>query len=311
MQPEHIEEGRCVNNPTPAAAPSTALVASLATEGGAMTVAQLKANRELMKQAMADLMEPGRHYGKIQGTQKPCLFKPGAELLCVLFRVNAEPIVEDLSDDDCIRYRVKMKGIHTPSGQVVAWGVGECSTDEDKYKWREAKCKAEYTETADDRRRWKWKGEGDDNGVNQVRTNPADAANTILKMAEKRAKCDLALAFSACSDVFNQDLDDIAEWLRERVADDEEGGGDLPAHGKAGTKAPQKRVTPAAGTAQTDPARKINEAQLSVLKSQMDHSGVSEKTILEKYGVDRLEDLPFSNLNAAMQYCRNINAEPR
>lgn len=272
-----------------------------------MTVGQLKANRQLMKDAMAELMEVGVHYGKVPGTDKPTLLKPGAELLFVVFRVTGEPIVEDLSDEDCIRYRVKMRAVHTPSGQTVGWGVGECSTDEDKYKWRRAISQSEWDETPEVRRRWNFKSQ-----VNQVRTNPADAANTILKMAEKRAKCDAALSFSACSDVFNQDLDDIAEWLREKETGE---AGDLPENTKAGTRAPQKKTATAQaagpGRAAADPAGKVNDAQLSVLISQMDHSGVSEKTILEKFAIDAMADLPFGKLNEAIQFCRNANPEPK
>lgn len=284
--------------------PGGALVASLATEGGAMTVAQLKANRQLMKDAMAEVMEPGKHYGVIKGTDKPTLLKPGAELLCVLFRVNAKPHVEDLSTADCIRYRVTMEGIHIPTGQVVAHGVGECSTDEEKYKWRKASCKEEYEEAPDDRKRWNFK-----TSLNQVRTNPADAANTVLKMAAKRAKVDLALSFSGASDVYSQDLDDLAEWLREKetgAADDE-----LPAHSKSGTRAPEKKTAAASGAAPVDPARKINAQQLDVLKSHMDAAGVGDKAVFERFAIDRLEDLPFGQLNAALTWCRNVNAEPK
>lgn len=279
---------------------STALVvASVATEGGAMTVAQLKANRQLMKDAMGELMEQGVHYGKVPGTgEKPTLFKAGAELLCVLFRVNAKPEVEDLSSDDCIRYRVTMQGIHIPTGQVVAHGVGECSTDEEKYKWRRAVNKDEWEETPEDRRRFNFKSE-----TNQVRTNPADAANTVLKMAEKRAKVDLALSFSGASDVFSQDLDDLAEWLREKETGTEPAGASEQPRSKASAaRAPQPK------TSSTPQTGKINESQLGVLKDSIDRSGVGETEFLKKFGLDRLEDLPFARLNEGLVYCKRVEA---
>jgi len=134
--------------------------------------------------------------------------------------------------------------------------------------------------------------------VNQVRTNPADAANTILKMAEKRAKVDLALSFSGASDVFSQDLDDLAEWLREK-----ETGAVEPTEprGKASsTKAPQAK------TASTPQTGKINEAQLGVLKTAIDSSGVGETEFLKKFTLDRLEDLPFARLNEGLTYCKKV-----
>lgn len=284
----------------PAVAGGGQLVASLATESGSMTVEQIKANRELMKKVMGELMEPGVHYGKVPGTDKPTLLKPGAELLCVVFRVNAKPTVEDLSDDDCVRYRVTMTGVHIPTGQEIATGLGECSTDEDKYKWRAAKNRSEFDETPSDRRRWKWTGSGESDGKNQVRTNPADAANTVLKMAEKRAKVDLALSFSAASDVFNQDLDDIAEWLRDKETGNEPEG----PRGKAGTNAPRQKAPSSSGQQQSG---KINANQLGVLKGEADRAGVSENALLEKFGVAKLEDLPFAELNNALMYCKKIH----
>jgi hypothetical protein len=43
----------------------------------------------------------------------------------------------------------------------------------------------------------------------QVRTNPADVANTILKMAKKRAQVDAVITATAASDIFTQDIEDL------------------------------------------------------------------------------------------------------
>jgi hypothetical protein len=45
--------------------------------------------------------------------------------------------------------------------------------------------------------------------VQQIRTNPCDLQNTILKMAVKRARVDACLTCTAASDVFEQDLDTV------------------------------------------------------------------------------------------------------
>jgi hypothetical protein len=47
----------------------------------------------------------------------------------------------------------------------------------------------------------------------QVRTEPADVANTVLKMAKKRAQIDLTLTATAASDIFTQDVEDLPEEL--------------------------------------------------------------------------------------------------
>jgi hypothetical protein len=287
------------------ASPSTALiVASLATEGGAMTVAQMKANRELMKQVMTDLMEPGVHYGIIKGTDKPTLLKPGAELLCVVFRVDAKPHVEDLGDEDLIRYRVTMEGIHIPTTQVIAHGLGEASTDEEKYKWRACYNSREWDTTPFDRQRIKYgynRQERTEFETKQVRTNPADAANTILKMAKKRAHVDLVMSFSACSDVFAQDMEDIAGWLKEVPED-----APPPAGGKRNVSAPAARK-PAASSGGQPQSGKVNEGQLSVLRESMDRAGVSDKAITDRYGIADLADMPFDKLNDALMYCKKVH----
>jgi hypothetical protein len=50
----------------------------------------------------------------------------------------------------------------------------------------------------------------------QIRTEPADVANTVLKMAKKRAQIDLTLTATAASDIFTQDVEDIPDELREQ-----------------------------------------------------------------------------------------------
>ena len=273
-------------------------IASVVAEGGAMTVAQIKANRQLMREVMKELMEEGVHYGVIPGTDKPTLLKPGAELLLLVFRVNAEPIVEDLSTSDCIRYRVKVKGVHAPTGIVVGWGGGECSTDEEKYKFKGTYNMREWENTPEDRRRIKFgynKSERREYEVMQIRTNPADAANTVLKMALKRAKSDLALAVTGASDVFLQDAEEMAEWLSEAPGDAP------PPNRKANVQAPRAKVT----TPQTG---KINAGQMGVVKTAIDDAGISEQSFLEKFGIDKLEDLDFARLNDALMYCKRMKS---
>ena len=60
--------------------------------------------------------------------------------------------------------------------------------------------------------------------VQQVRTESADLANTVLKMACKRAKIAMVLNVTAASDMFGQDLEDLDAALREFARDDRETG---------------------------------------------------------------------------------------
>lgn len=180
-----------------------------------LTAMAVVARVRLIQEVMQNVMKKDTHYGVIPGCAKPSLWKPGAEQLLVTFRIAPdEPKVEDLSTGDNIRYRVTRTGIS--NGVVVAAGVGECSSDEEKYKWRTPVCDAEYEATPEDRRRLKWKRDG--TSFKQVRTNPADVANTILKMADKRAFIAMTLLATAASDIFTQDLEDLPPEVAEAVA---------------------------------------------------------------------------------------------
>lgn len=188
-----------------------------------LTAMAVVAQVRLIQEVMKAVMKVDEHFGVIPGTKKPTLYKPGAEKLLVTFRIAAEsPNVEDLSTPDSVRYRVTRKGQSIISGVFVGAGVGECSSDEEKYKWRRPVCDEEYDETPVDRRREVWKRvSGSNTKIKQVRTNPADVANTVLKMADKRAYVALALQTTAASDCFSQDLEDLPEEVRESVVEGE------------------------------------------------------------------------------------------
>lgn len=176
------------------------------------TVEELKQQVNVIQQAMKTLMKDETHYGVVPGCgKKQVLLKPGAELIMTLFRIGGEPVVEEFTDGFDVRYRVTIKGFHIPTGNVVGYGIGEASTSEKKYKWRAAVCHEEYEDTAETRRQIAYLKEFGSSKivrVEQVRQNPADILNTVLKMAKKRALVDLCLTATACSDIFVQDIDD-------------------------------------------------------------------------------------------------------
>lgn len=196
--------------------------ATYVQEARHLTKEEVIAQRSKVLEVMAAVMKPNVHYGKIPGCQKPSLYKPGSEVLLSTFRIAIDPIVTDLSTEDCIKYRVEVKGTSMVTGAYLGSGIGECSSDEEKYRWRKATCRQEFDSTPEDRRRLKWmkNKNGEFFEAQQVRTSPADVANTIVKMAKKRSQIDFTLTATAASDVFSQDIEDLAEELREAVADD-------------------------------------------------------------------------------------------
>ncbi|MDD2657980.1 MAG: hypothetical protein PHD04_05040 [Candidatus Pacebacteria bacterium] len=204
---------------------------------GRMAVSDIIQHVAVVQEVMRAVMKPDVHYGTIPGTPKPTLYKAGAEVLCMVFRVADTYEVTDLSTADTVRYRVNCIGAHQVSGVVLGSGLGEASSGEEKYKWRKAICKEEFDETPANMRRVKHaRGKGGTTyKQDQIRTEPADLANTILKMANKRAKMAMVLNVTAASDCFSQDLEDMDAALVDHLTRHE---GDAPTDVPAAKTAP-------------------------------------------------------------------------
>lgn len=187
---------------------------------GRMAVADIISHVATVQEVMRAVMKKDVHFGVIPGTDKPTLLKPGAEVLCMAFRIADSYQVEDLSEGNTVRYRVTCIGTHQTTGTTLGTGMGEASSGEEKYKWRKA-WDDEFDATPENLRRIK-KGKYT---TKQVRTEPADLANTILKMANKRAKMAMVLNVTAASDCFTQDLEDMDEAMRDHLARQETSAG--------------------------------------------------------------------------------------
>lgn len=193
----------------------------VASEVHQFSAIEIRQRVNLVQEVMRSIMKSETHYGVIPGTKKPSLYKPGAEVLCVTFRIADKYEVEDLTVDGMARYRVRCLGVHQVTGVVLGEGLGECSSHEEKYKWRAAICTEEFEVTPENMRRLKFsKWNNKVEKKQQIRTESADQANTILKMACKRAKIAMTLNATAASDIFTQDIEDLPEELRH---DDEPG----------------------------------------------------------------------------------------
>jgi hypothetical protein len=176
-----------------------------------MQVAEVRNQINIIHEAMKATMKNNVHFGIIPGCVKPSLFKPGAEIIMTLFKLSSDPIVTDLSKDGEIRYQIKVN-ITNREGNFIGSGIGECSSGEDKYSWRAAICQEEFDATPETLRKIKFKKyNGGIQTVNQIRVCPSDMANTILKMAKKRALIDAVLTATGASDIFSQDIEEIPE----------------------------------------------------------------------------------------------------
>jgi hypothetical protein len=187
---------------------------------------QIKARIQAIQQLMETTLKKDVDYGVIPGmpkNTKPSLWKPGSEQILAMFQIAVEPIVEDLSEEDCYRYRVTARLTNSKTGEFLGAGIGEASTNETKYKWRRTYSKAEFDNTPADRKRMKFGRYNDgskwvDTEEMQVRQEPADLANTILKMAKKRAQIDATLTVTGASSMFEQDLEDLTDETREEMS---------------------------------------------------------------------------------------------
>lgn len=268
----------------------------VATVEAPKTAREMRAHIQSIQEVMKAVMKENVHYGKIPGTDRPMLYKAGAEVLMTTFHISCQPEVEDLSGPDEIRYRVTARGVHMGTGVIVGMGLGEASTNEEKYKWRGCGAK-EFENTLEDRKRikytWKWgkkQGEKVEMEFQQVRTEPADLANTVLKMANKRAKSDLCLTALAASDVFAQDIDDSTPEHHEPPK-------------KKQSEPPKKKQ--ATEEKQTGLA---NAKQLGLVKVKCDQAGIREVDFLAQFKLRDWEQLPFDKVNEALEWIKEHGA---
>jgi len=172
-------------------------------------VAEVRQNINIIQEAMKATMKNNVHYGVIPGCKKPTLYKAGAETHLASYKQTFGPKVQNLSDNAEIRYLVTVD-LSTRDGVLIGSGIGECSSCEEKYMWRKAVSDKEWEATPEINKRIKYKPTYE---IQQVRVNPADMANTILKMAKKRALIDGILSATAASDIFTQDIQDLPEGV--------------------------------------------------------------------------------------------------
>lgn len=207
---------------------------ALAVQGSdsPLTVAQVLEQVNLVQQVMRNTMKEGEHFGKIPGCgDKPTLLQPGAQKLLLTFRFNPDYSVETVDMGGGHReYRVICR-LTNAAGVFIGSGVGSATTLESKWRYRsEATGKdvpQEYWQSRDQSLlggnsytarktagAWKiyHKVEHD---------NPADYYNTCLKMAKKRALVDATLTRTAASDIFTQDVEEIAENLKSAAGETE------------------------------------------------------------------------------------------
>ena len=119
-------------------------------------------------------------YGVIPGTgSKPTLLKPGAEKILMLMGLTSEyKVIERVQDYDRGFFAFTVKCTLSKGDVKVTEGVGHANTREKRY-------------------------------VSGRQQDAYTLANTVLKMAKKRAQVDAVLTVASLSEIFTQDLEDL------------------------------------------------------------------------------------------------------
>lgn len=176
-------------------------VASIDSQPSALPpfgVTEIRKRTRAVQEVMRGVMREGTHYGTIPGTPKPSLWKAGAEVLCMTFRLA--PLLEsrvtvDAPESEWIFTTTKRDGsiltgtclgffeveascsIQGPTGDTLSRCSARCNNREAKYR-----------------------------GLSFF-----DIRNTIQKMAEKRAFVSAVLMATGASDIFTQDMEDFPD----------------------------------------------------------------------------------------------------
>lgn len=277
---------------------SQAIVRASSTGSAVMSPEDVKHQFDELQRVIGMLMKPDVHYGVIAGTTKPTLYQPGAQMLCVQFRLRPKFTVEreDLPNDH--RSYEAICELYTNEGQFVAMGTATCSTMESRYRYRktqracpECGFDGALLKSKKDPGWFCWDKKGGcgakfaDNdaritGQHPGKTenpDPADCWNTVKKMACKRAHVHATIIATGCSDQFTQDLEDGGPGSPEY-----EGHSSPPQQRYQQPRqqqAPQQQQREQAPPAQDGDPRLATAKQISMIMTKAQAAGVAPEQV--------------------------------
>ncbi len=150
-----------------------------------------KQQNDYLMRLMNELLLKDTDYGRVPGVPKPFLFQPGAQQLCLTFRlaprftIESEVIELEKRPYPLISYTFRCDLMRRDTGQYMGSGIGSANSYERKYRYRTDKKTGKQVENND----------------------PMDGQNTLVKMAKKRAFVDASLNVTGASRLFTQDED--------------------------------------------------------------------------------------------------------
>ncbi|WP_174521134.1 hypothetical protein [Alicyclobacillus kakegawensis] len=228
-------------------------------------VRQTMARINQFQQVVRATLKEGHDYGVIPGTgDKPTLKKPGAEKILMLLGLTSEyDVVERVQDYDSGFFAFTVRCRLSRNGVVITEGYGHANTRERR-----------YTSTK----------------RGKEPQDPYTLANTVLKMAKKRSQVDAALTVGSLSDIFTQDLEDMA-YEAEQPA--------RPSNGRN-------------GKAQNGGGRAASDRQKSAIRKMAYAKGIHDDTLssllADWTGKETVDDLTVSEASTVISELNNYEA---
>lgn len=312
-------------------------------------LADLKEERALVATYFKDVMEEGVDYGVIPGTDKPTLFKAGAEKLCEFY--GYAPMVKDRQEtidykSGFYRCVITMALIHRGSGTTVAEGVGECNTREARYFYRwvtETNLKktpelyAMRASLKQEKRSGRSRGsQGGTWEATYYRLENDDLFtlwNTVLKMAKKRALVDVTLSSTRSSGLFSRGAEKLSEFIDaeyQDITDDDDDEDEAPkpqppaAPTRQPRQAPPPNVDPATGEMPQSAADNVRAAVALYqdLKTSLDQRGIGriDAALDERFHlvgpngaiqINRIQAQRAAELLAWLQEAQRVSGVPK
>ena len=164
------------------------------------SVSDIRKRTHAIQEVMKGVMKEGTHFGTIPGTPKPSLWKAGAEVLCMTFRLA--PILESHVTTDDPEAEWAYTGTRRDGNVVTGTCIGFFEVEAictitgmsgETFSRCSARCCSRET---------KYRS-----------VSLFDIRNTIQKMAEKRAFVSAVLMATGASDIFTQDIEDFPELV--------------------------------------------------------------------------------------------------
>lgn len=189
------------------------IIDSIQTNAVAETMQKISIFQNLIQKNLKE----GHDYGTIPGTQKPTLLKPGGEKILMLMGVTSEyEITERIQDYDNGFFAFTVKAVLSKNGQKITEGLGHANTRESRYtnRWVTEKKIPEGIDKTTLKTREKESKFKEGETYTEYLIENSDSytlANTVLKMAKKRAQIDAVLTIASLSEIFTQDMEDLVD----------------------------------------------------------------------------------------------------